>query len=136
MQDDEDGNYRKNRYWYHSIPNFKISIAFEGNTTGTNGNNRFDNISLKGVDYQLNTPEFSELSYQVFPNPSADVFHIITSEPMTQISVYNVLGSKVFELYNVDSAQATINLENLVSGIYMLRLQTQKGEFMHKVIKE
>jgi hypothetical protein len=55
---------------------------------------------------------------------------------MTQISVYNVLGSKVFELYNVVSAQATINLENLVSGIYMLRLQTQKGEFMHKVIKE
>ncbi len=29
--------------------NFKIRVEFEGNTTGTSGNNRFDNITLKGI---------------------------------------------------------------------------------------
>ncbi len=30
-------------------PDFMIQIEFEGNTTGTSGNNRFDNISIKGL---------------------------------------------------------------------------------------
>lgn len=30
-------------------PDFKIQIAFEGNTSGDSGNNRFDNITLKGL---------------------------------------------------------------------------------------
>ncbi|MBX3724490.1 MAG: CotH kinase family protein [Xanthomonadales bacterium] len=30
-------------------PDFKVRIAFDGNTTGTSGNNRIDNVSLNGV---------------------------------------------------------------------------------------
>jgi hypothetical protein len=118
-------------------PNFKISITFDGNTTALNGNNRFDNITLKGVeDYLLNIPGFVELTYQVYPNPSNGAFHIIASDRMKQISVYNVLGSKVFELSNIDSSHETIHLENLTPGLYLLKLRTQKGEIIHKVIKE
>ncbi|TVR97036.1 MAG: hypothetical protein EA418_03960 [Wenzhouxiangellaceae bacterium] len=37
-------------------PDFKIRVEFAGNTTGSSGNNRFDNISLKGVEIVGDTP--------------------------------------------------------------------------------
>ncbi|MGY6588014.1 MAG: CotH kinase family protein [Wenzhouxiangella sp.] len=42
-------------------PDFRIQIAFDGNTTGDSGNNRFDNISLKGVEIEAGEP--SELAF-------------------------------------------------------------------------
>lgn len=37
-------------------PEFMIRIEFEGNTTGTSGNNRFDNITVKGMEIEAEVP--------------------------------------------------------------------------------
>ncbi len=37
-------------------PDFRIRIDFEGNTTGDSGNNRFDNITLKGMAIEGDDP--------------------------------------------------------------------------------
>ncbi|MEI7508721.1 MAG: Ig domain-containing protein [Flavobacterium sp.] len=49
-------------------PNFKIKINFSGATaSGTTGNNRFDNVSVKGIPLSLTSPP-SNLSYNVPPS--------------------------------------------------------------------
>ncbi len=46
-------------------PNFKIKISFSGTTvSGTSGNNRFDNLTVKGVPLSLTAPP-ANLSYTV-----------------------------------------------------------------------
>jgi len=48
--------------------NFKIKIAFSGsNASGTSGNNRFDNVTVKGIPLSLTAPP-SSLSYNVPPS--------------------------------------------------------------------
>ncbi len=42
-------------------PDFKVQVTFEGNTTGDSGNNRFDNITLKGMP--IEATEASELFF-------------------------------------------------------------------------
>ena len=49
-------------------PNFKIKIAFSGsNASGATGNNRFDNVTVKGIPLSLTAPP-SSLSYNVPPS--------------------------------------------------------------------
>ena len=49
-------------------PNFKIKINFSGTTaSGTTGNNRFDNVSVKGIPLSLTSPP-ANLSYNVPPS--------------------------------------------------------------------
>ncbi|MCX6172075.1 MAG: Ig domain-containing protein [Flavobacterium sp.] len=46
-------------------PNFKIKISFSGsNASGTTGNNRFDNVTVKGIPLSLTAPP-NNLSYTV-----------------------------------------------------------------------
>ena len=49
-------------------PNFKIKINFSGATaSGTSGNDRFDNVSVKGIPLSLTAPP-TNLSYNVPPS--------------------------------------------------------------------
>jgi len=49
-------------------PNFKIKISFTGsNASGTSGNNRFDNFTVKGIPLSLTAPP-NNLSYNVPPS--------------------------------------------------------------------
>lgn len=49
-------------------PNFKLKISFSGsNASGTSGNNRFDNVTVKGIPLSLTAPP-TNLSYNVPPS--------------------------------------------------------------------
>jgi hypothetical protein len=116
-------------------PNFKIKIVFEGNTTIDNGNNRFDNITLKGIGTSLSVPSHHLTTYHVFPNPFTNNIQIISQEQMTELSVYDMLGKKIWEKTNVNAAAETIDLSGLNTGVYLLKIRTQKGLATHKLVK-
>ncbi len=115
--------------------NFKVMVMFEGNTATDNGNNRLDNISLKGTEISLSAPVHHLTSYQVFPNPSTGSFHIITAEKMKDLAVYDMLGKKIWNKA-VNSTSEAIDLSSLANGIYMLKIKTDDGMITHKIIKQ
>ncbi|HEX9980118.1 MAG TPA: CotH kinase family protein [Flavobacterium sp.] len=117
-------------------PNFKIRITFEGNTTADNGNNRFDNVTLKGVEYNLSSPSQILTTYQVFPNPFKNNIQIISSEQVTGLSIYDMLGKKISEKTNVNKNSETMDLSALNAGIYLLKIKTLNGLITHKLIKQ
>jgi hypothetical protein len=102
-------------------PNFKIRITFEGNTEVENGNNRFDNITLKkNQPLSYNTLLVNEHKTTVYPNPvnSDKVFfskHI-------SFEVYDVFGKIIAKENNANS----LDVKNLPAGIYLVK--TSKGE--------
>ena len=117
-------------------PNFKVKITFEGNTTAANGNNRFDNITLKGVVYNLSVPTNNATTYQVFPNPFTNTIQIISSEQMTELTVYDMVGKRIWQKTNINQNSEIIDLETLNTGVYLLKIKTPTGSITHQLIKQ
>lgn len=120
----------------NSNANFKIRVTFDGNTLADNGNNRFDNVTLKGVENNLSVSSQDIMTYQVFPNPFTDNIQVICSQPMTELSVYDMVGKNIWRKKNMDTATETIDLESLSAGVYLLKIKTATGLTTHKLVKQ
>lgn len=117
-------------------PNFKIRIVFEGNAIATNGNNRFDNITLKGVEDPLSSNQFEKTMYQVYPNPFNNNLFIISSQNIQDIKVFDMLGKLIFNINSINNHSTSIDLSHLVQGFYHLKIITKDKIFIHKIIKQ
>lgn len=75
---------------------------------------------------------FSGLNY--FPNPVKNTLFISNSSVITQIEITSVLGKKMISLYNNDF-QTEINLSNLRSGIYFVKVRADNKEKVFRILK-
>ena len=64
----------------------------------------------------------------LYPNPAHDELNIVYDESadIKNVAVYNIIG-KVMTIYKVAGNSANLNLENIPSGIYFIRLVNSKG---------
>lgn len=74
----------------------------------------------------------------VYPNPYDNVFflHFNGGNIIQDITLYNNLGNEVMNIKNINSIETQIPAENLTSGIYWLKVKTDKGVVNKKVIKK
>ncbi len=80
----------------------------------------------------------------IYPNPNNGEFTLewsmVSGQSSVRISIYDELGQMVYDksLSNyqpsVNSHQLKLNLESLASGIYTLRMQTNSGSTVRKVV--
>lgn len=117
-------------------PNFKVKITFVGNTTGDSGNNRFDNITLKGTVINLSLPTQSLTTHQVFPNPFTGNVQVITSDQISELTIYDMVGKQIWQKKDVNATAETIDLGVLNVGVYLLKIKTTSGVITHKLIKQ
>jgi hypothetical protein len=68
--------------------------------------------------------------FKVFPNPALDKLFIQGLSKPTKISVYNVLGRLV--LSKITSSE--VDLDNLQSGIYIIKIVEEQREVVRKFI--
>jgi hypothetical protein len=74
----------------------------------------------------------------VYPNPATDKVTISIDGNLkgTIITfVHNVQGVQVAQL-ETTSSSFNIDLSAFSSGMYMIRIQTEKGSFVRKIVKE
>ena len=69
---------------------------------------------------------------QIYPNPVVKTFTIKTDEKIISVELYDTLGRKVQSLKN----EKINNMERLASGIYFVKIQTDKNQYIEKIIKE
>ena len=79
-------------------------------------------LSVNGLDLDL---------FKVFPNPALDKLFIQGLSKPTKISVYNVLGRLV--LSKITSSE--VDVDNLQSGIYIIKITDEQKEIVRKFIK-
>ncbi|MGB0885099.1 MAG: T9SS type A sorting domain-containing protein [Chitinophagales bacterium] len=74
-------------------------------------------------------------SISVYPNPSNGNFNIQSKEniDINNVKVYDLLGQIVFEATNINTTEAMLSLQNVVSGVYLLKLETAKGNVIEKI---
>lgn len=117
-------------------PNFKVKIDFEGNTVASNGNNRFDNITLKGKPISLSNSILNEIKTQVFPNPFENNINIICNESIKSITIYDLLGKELVNKSNIGQNQTILELKYLIKGVYLLKIETASGSKTVKLVKD
>ncbi len=96
-------------------------------------------IVRKTVPQALSVNAHSALENQirVFPNPSKNDFHIAADaaiqSQIQKVSIYNLLGEEIFA---TNQYVDTIHLENVSSGIYLLKVSTSDVEISKKIMIE
>ncbi len=79
-----------------------------------------------------NEGEIQDKNLVISPNPSTGIFRW-NDESLKNAEVYDMTGRIVFQERTDNQA---INLQNLHSGIYFLRLSNEKNTFVRKIVKE
>ena len=92
-------------------------------------------ISLIGYS----TPEWKSISFDLYPNPTDGNVNLVLGDNLqgkTLVEVYNLLGERMMarNLHHLQEGE-TVNLDlsNLVSGLYVIKLSTENGSCTKKV---
>ena len=75
----------------------------------------------------------------VYPNPVNDCIRIELSDNAScqSVSIYSIDGRLVFETQDAMVQPTTINIANLKSGVYIVKVKLSDGkEYMERIIKE
>jgi len=81
----------------------------------------------------VNVKNVNEINVSVGPNPVSD-FVKINAENINKVEVFNLLGAKIMVKYGKNAN--VINMNNLSSGSYFLRIFTKKGTVVKKIQKK
>lgn len=88
----------------------------------------------------VNVVQAESAEIKVYPNPSSGVFTImqpVPGEGMLRAEVYNVLGEKIANSqWPIANGPKQIDLSEKPSGIYFIKVQTNTGAQVIKVLKQ
>ncbi|NOQ72343.1 MAG: T9SS type A sorting domain-containing protein [Crocinitomix sp.] len=77
-----------------------------------------------------------ESTFTVYPNPATNHIQIGYSEIIKTVAIYDLSGQLIL-IENVGSKNTTLNITDLVKGMYLVQVTLQSGDqIMKKLIKE
>jgi PKD repeat protein len=80
------------------------------------------------------TENSDHFNFSVFPNPTDDYIKVNITEKAT-IEILNIDG-QIIKTINNEGIETTINLVNFSSGVYFIKVKTDKGITIDKLIKK
>ena len=100
--------------------------------TSSPANRKYEtNVFELHVYYSPTGVDENEASMKVYPNPTKNVV-TVEAEGMTEVSVYNTLGQCLLQK-EVAGDQATIDLQHVSEGLYLLRVKTENGTISKRI---
>ena len=116
-----------------------LSLSSDASTvaigTPYNDSNGVDAGQVKVYDLSatLANNTLSLTEFKLFPNPTSNVLYIYSKLPLKKVELYSVLGKKIMELTSDFNA---IPIKQLANGLYLVKLQTEYGHVIKKLIKD
>lgn len=84
-------------------------------------------------NYPLSTTPFDLKSVAIYPNPVSTTFSVDAPQlDISEIAVCNTVGQQV---QNISQGFDKVDVSNLASGIYLLKINTSQGIVVRKIIK-
>ncbi|TDP61576.1 fibronectin type III domain-containing protein [Flavobacterium dankookense] len=74
-------------------------------------------------------------SVKVYPNPVSNLLNITSEETISEVVIYNMLG-QIMMTKTMNDNQGTIDVANLKSGSYFVKMQSASGSQTVKIIKQ
>lgn len=105
---------------FNSLPAMsKIAIANDGKLFGISNGSvyRFEPLTT-GIKENI-----MQLNFSVYPNPANSIITINIKENIKEMALFNLLG----EVLMTETDKNTMNVSNINSGIYLLKVKTADG---------
>ncbi|TBX70988.1 T9SS type A sorting domain-containing protein [Flavobacterium silvisoli] len=83
----------------------------------------------------LATPTFNANNFKAYPNPVKDILNLSAETTISQVQVTNLLGQVVLSK-NINATQGQIDVANLASGTYLVKVSSDDLVKTIKVIKQ
>ena len=80
----------------------------------------------------LSINDNEENDIHIYPNPTTEWLFISSTSSIKNIELYDILGKKVLNVAN----NHQIDLSSLYSGVYFIKITSDKGEITKKIIKK
>ncbi len=64
----------------------------------------------------------------LFPNPAGNTVHISNTNSIKSVSFYNVLGTEVLTVPNINGTSKQVDISALPSGIYLVNVQNDSND--------
>ena len=100
--------------------NIRIAIHYVGNDSFVL---QTDSFKVEGT-LGLSENEISDFEY--YYNPFNDMLNMSSSEKLSNIQIFNILGQKIIE-EDINSYNHQINLTNLSTSIYFIKVESNNG---------
>ncbi len=84
------------------------------------------------VPQNLSIKDFTKLDFQIYPNPASEYLNVKTLVSDYSFGIYNSLGQKM----NSVLIENRIDISSFSSGIYFIKLETEKGATTKKFLKQ
>jgi len=96
----------------------------------------FDDLKINTLNEgTLSTTDVIESQFSVYPNPVDDILYITTPTANYTIEIYNLQGQLISNL-PVSSGSQTLDYSNYASGIYLMKLTSEKASKTFKIVKK
>ena len=84
----------------------------------------------------VNVNEYShDTKVTVYPNPTNDKIYIVTDAEVEEVVVYDIYGRQQ-KLSAISGQQSVIDLSKLNAGIYFIKINTEEGNIVKRIIKQ
>jgi hypothetical protein len=95
------------------------------------------NFCIEVEPLSINGPA-SELSIiNVYPNPTTGELSVVSYQfSVSEIVIYDVSGRALLSQVSLMSPETTIDISDLPGGVYFVKIRTEAGEVVRKVVKE
>ena len=80
-------------------------------------------------------PSWQALHLKIYPNPTTDVLRVSGLEGSYIVKLVNILGQLQYSATG-SSSELILNIGHLPSGMYFLRIESNKKATTHKIIKQ
>jgi hypothetical protein len=120
----------------------EFDFAVSAGTSNTVANQfQVDNINAKFVATEnllgTNSNALTVKDFSVFPNPSKDIVTVSNpSSSINSIEISDLNGRVVKTVNSIDASSAQVTISDLSTGVYMMKIVSDKGTTTKKVIKE
>lgn len=82
----------------------------------------------------LGTQDMIKTKINFYPNPVVDNIYLNTEDTINSVEVYNIMGQKVAN-QTINDTNGIVNLSNLASGNYIVKVITDKATQNIKIVK-
>lgn len=130
VRDFTDFFYASYWYWTYNASTFNQSgiwtlrLTYQGNVVDHN----FNYGTLANSD-------FNKIDFELYPNPASDFITIGNKNHLKikKVTLNDVTGKTVF---STTEAIETINLAALSKGIYLISVESERGVYKNKIVKQ
>ena len=97
-----------------------------------NPDSKYMDIDFGDGSGKVEDVKAEKVSVAVYPNPATDVVTVEAGEEIESIAVYNLAGAMIAAPANIEGNKATVNVENLAAGSYIVKVNKQAAQLIKK----